>query len=73
MTMLQSDLHDNTYTFEPGSEVQNSSEQYTLISIEIELVSAGIELIFFIVAGMVLCLGFVTKPVLITHPCFSYC
>jgi len=30
------------------------------------------ELTFFIVAGMVLCFGFITKTVL-THPCFIYC
>jgi len=37
------------------------------------LVLAGIELIFFIVAGMGLCFGFVLKTVLITQGCFSYC
>jgi len=37
------------------------------------LVLAGIELIFFIAAGMVLCFGFVIKTVLVTRQCFSYC
>jgi len=34
---------------------------------------AGVGLIFFIAAGMVQSFGFVTKPVLIIHPRFSYC
>ena len=33
----------------------------------------GIELIFFLVAGMGLCFGFVLKTVLITEGCFPYC
>ena len=37
------------------------------------LVLAGIELIFFIVAGMGLCFGFVLKTVLIIQACFRYC
>ena len=37
------------------------------------LVLAGVQLIFFIVAGMVLCFGFVLKTVLITQGCFPYC
>ena len=37
------------------------------------LVLAGIELIFFIVAGMGLRFGFVLKTVLITQGCFHYC
>ena len=37
------------------------------------LVWAGIELIFFTVAGMGLCFGFVLKTVLITQGCFLYC
>jgi len=37
------------------------------------LVLAGIELIFFLVACVVVCFGFVMKIVLITHQCFSYC
>lgn len=34
---------------------------------------AGIELVFFTTACIVLCFRFVTKPVLITHQCFGYC
>jgi len=34
---------------------------------------AGMELILFITAGMVLCFGFVTRTMLITHRCFSFC
>lgn len=37
------------------------------------LVLYGIELIFFIVACMVLCFGYVMKTVLVTHQFFSYC
>ena len=37
------------------------------------LVLAGIELIFFIVASMGLCFGFVLKTVLIIQGCFRYC
>ena len=37
------------------------------------LVLAGIELVFFVVAGMGLCFGFVLKTVLITQGCFRYC
>jgi len=37
------------------------------------LVLSGTELIFFIVACMVLCFGFVLKTVLITHQCSTYC
>ena len=37
------------------------------------LVLAGIKFIFFIVAGMGLCFGFVLKTVLITPGCFRYC
>jgi len=37
------------------------------------LVLAGIELIFFIVASMGLCFGFVLKSVLIVQGCFCYC
>jgi len=44
-----------------------------LIVCTVTLVLAGIELIFFMVAHMVLCFGFVTKTVFITHQCFSYC
>ena len=35
------------------------------------LVSAGIESIFFLVAGIVLCFGFSMRIMLITHCCFS--
>jgi len=34
---------------------------------------AGMELLLFIAASMVLCYGFVTRPVLITHQCFNCC
>ena len=34
---------------------------------------AGMEVILVIAALMVLCFGFVTKPVLITQQCFGYC
>lgn len=37
------------------------------------LVFTGIELIFLVMANMVLYSRFVTKTVLATHPCFSYC
>ena len=37
------------------------------------LVLAGIELIFFIVASMGLCFGFVLETVLIIQECFCYC
>jgi len=37
------------------------------------LILSEIELIFFIVASMRLCFGFVLKTVLITQTCFSYC
>ena len=37
------------------------------------LVWAGIEFIFFIVASMGLCFGFVLETVLIVQGCFSYC
>ena len=37
------------------------------------LISAGIELIFFLVAGTVLCFGFRMRIMLITHRCFSCC
>ena len=37
------------------------------------LVLAGVKLIFFIVAGMGLCFGFVLETVLITQGCFHYC
>ena len=37
------------------------------------LVLAGIELIFFIVASMGLCFGFVLKTVLIIQGCSPYC
>jgi len=40
---------------------------------QIVLVLAGIELIFFIVASMGLCFGFVLKTVLITEGCVSSC
>lgn len=36
------------------------------------LVLVGIELIFFAVAGMGLCLGFVLETVLVTQGCFCY-
>jgi len=36
------------------------------------LVLAGVELNFFIVAGMGLCFGFVLETVLITQGCFNY-
>ena len=39
----------------------------------IVLVLAGIELIFFTVASMELCFGFLLKTVLIILGCFSYC
>lgn len=39
----------------------------------VALALAGIELIVFIAAGVVLCFGSVTKAVLITPPCFSCC
>lgn len=38
-----------------------------------ELVLAGVELILFIAAGMVLGFGFVTKPALTTQGSFSNC
>ena len=34
---------------------------------------AGVEIIFFIAACMVLCFGFVMKTVSITEGCFGYC
>lgn len=34
---------------------------------------AGMELVFFIAAPVVLCFGFVTKEMLIKYQCFSYC
>jgi len=37
------------------------------------LVLAGVELIFFVVARMVLCLGFVLGTALVTQGWFSYC
>ena len=37
------------------------------------LVSAGIKLIFFLVAGIVLCFGFRMRIMLVTHWCFSCC
>ena len=37
------------------------------------LVSAGTELIFFLVAGTVLCFGFSVRMMLITLRCFSCC
>ena len=37
------------------------------------LVLAGIELIFFMVASVGLCSGFVLKTVLVTQGCFCYC
>lgn len=37
------------------------------------LVFTGIELIFLVMTNMVLYSRFVTKTVLATHPCFSYC
>jgi len=37
------------------------------------LVSAGIELIFFLVADIVLCFGFRMRIMLITHQSFSCC
>jgi len=37
------------------------------------LVLAGIELFFFIVASMGLCVGFVLKTALIIERCFHYC
>ena len=37
------------------------------------LVLAGIELIFFVVANMVLCFGFVLEAVLVIQGCFPYC
>ena len=39
----------------------------------IVLVLARMELIFFVVASMGLCFGFVLKTVLITQGCFGYC
>jgi len=39
----------------------------------IVLVLAGIKLIFFIVACMVLCFSVVTETAMVTHPWFSYC
>ena len=41
--------------------------------ISVVLVLAGIELIFFIVAGMGVCSRFVLETVLIIQGCFSYC
>jgi len=35
------------------------------------LVLTGAELIFFIVAGIVMCFGYVMKTVLITHQCLA--
>ena len=42
-------------------------------SLTFVLVLAGIELIFFIVAGMGLRFGFVLETVLTIQGCFSYC
>jgi len=42
-------------------------------AVEVILVLAGMELIFFIEACIVLSFGSVTKTVLITHQCLSYC
>lgn len=36
------------------------------------LVWAGVELIFFVVIGMMLCFGLRMRTMLITHRCFSY-
>lgn len=41
--------------------------------IEIVLILACIQLIFFIVASVGLCFGFMLKTLLITQSCFSYC
>ena len=40
---------------------------------DIVIVWTGIELTFFLVAGMVLWFGLRMKIMLITHRCFSYC
>jgi len=50
-----------------NENVLDSVEQ----GVEIVLVLARIELTFFIIAGMVLCFGFLTKTVLIRRGCFS--
>lgn len=35
------------------------------------MVPAGMELVFFITAHMVLCFGFMSKPTLVTHQCLA--
>jgi len=52
------------------SQFKSNHGQGTL---PIVLVSAGIELIFFLVVGIVLCFGFGVKIMLITQGCFSCC
>lgn len=37
------------------------------------LVLAGVKLVFFTVAGMSLCFGFVLETVVIMQGCFPYC
>lgn len=56
------------FTFFPSS----NTEHYFFI-ILVLLDPAEMELTFFIAAHMVLCLGFLTKRVLITHQYFGYC
>ena len=45
----------------------------TIFSFNNVLVWAEVEFIFFIVATMGLCFGFVLRTVLITQGCFCYC
>ena len=61
---LNSRHSEQRQTFSPLD--QNSS--YVVV-----LVLAGIELIFFVVACMGLCFGFVLQTVLMIQGCFSYC
>ena len=53
-----------------GYRIQPPPNNYIFLTV---LVLDGLKLIFFIVACTVLCFGFVTKTVLITHQCLSYC
>ena len=62
-------LNYNSYCF----KIDLQSEMYLHLHWMSVLVLAGIELIFFIVAGMGLCSGFVLETVLITQGYFPYC
>ena len=56
-----------------SAKARSPSALLVLVFIISVLVLAGIELIFFTVASMGLCFGFVLKTVLITQGCFIYC